>query len=199
MEKKKKILIIALVVCLVLAAGSITAALLMKNRSKQATTSTASSANASQADKDTNASSTTVSQEDAKGIEYVKDAYKEEYQSIASSGIKGEPDSKVKACFFNKAKEASPELKMKNFDLLKVYEGFRIYDTTGTTNAEGTQHFLLLVYCESGKAVIVHYEEYAETEERAKLLTDYIQEFDKDYERYAKQAKSLDGEYILYE
>lgn len=190
MEKKKKILIIILIVCLVLAAGGITTAVLLRKKSADnGTTAAAQSTTAATAQK----SGMSI------GEEYVKEEYKEDYKNISSSGIKGDPDGKVKAYFYNKVKAATPEIKMKNFDLLKVYEGFRFYDTTGTTNADGTKSYLIAVYAENGKAVIVSYEDYTTKEERADLLTGYIKELDSDYERFAKSAKALKGEQILYE
>ncbi|MBE6818783.1 MAG: hypothetical protein E7517_06480, partial [Ruminococcaceae bacterium] len=129
-KKKQKILIVALIIAIILAIGCLVTALVLKHHNAGATT-TAASVTAQ------NGESTTVSEEDAAGIEYVKEPYKPAYKKIASTGIKGDPDAKIKAYFFNTAKAASPELEMKNFDLLKVYEGFRIYDTTGTTDAAG--------------------------------------------------------------
>ena len=130
MEKKKKILIIILIACLVLAAGGITTAVLLHKKSAGTDTATAA------------AQSTTASAQkkadEVPGEEYVKEKNKEDYEKISSAGIKGDPDDRVKAYFYNKVKEASPEIQMQNFDLLKVYEGFRFYDTTGTTNADGT-------------------------------------------------------------
>lgn len=191
MEKKKKILIIILIACLVLAAGGITTAVLLHKKSAVSDTATAA------------AQSTTASAQkkagEVPGEEYVKEENKEDYEKISSAGIKGDPDDRVKAYFYNKVKEASPEIQMQNFDLLKVYEGFRFYDTTGTTNADGTKNYLLAVYAENGKAVIVSYEDYDTKEERADLLTGYIKELDHDYERFAKSAKALKGEAILYE
>ncbi|MBR0413851.1 MAG: hypothetical protein IJI67_02120 [Clostridia bacterium] len=192
-QKKQKILIIVLIVAIVLAIGCLVTALVLKRHNAGAATTTGASVTAESGE------ATTVADEDAAGIEYVKEPYKSDYRKIASTGIKGEPDAKIKANFYNKTRDASPELQLKNFDLLKVYEGFRIYDTTGTTDAAGTKSYLLIVYAESGKAIMVNYEEYNSTDERAKLLTEYIEELDKNYERHAKYAKSLEGEHILYE
>ena len=190
MQKKQKILIIVLIACVVLAAGGITAAVLLHKKSAAPTTAAQNASSSVQ--------STTQSGM-VPGEQYVKKEYRKEYRTVSSADIKNEPDAKIKAYFYNVTKDASPELVLKNFDLLKVYEGFRFYDTAGTTDKEGTQHFLLLVYVENGKAVIAHYEEYQDSSERADLLTEYIKELDKDYERYAKYAKSLDGEAVLYE
>ena len=191
MEKKKKILITVLILCLVLAAAGITTAVLLHKKSTDSGTTAAPAQSTTAAAKKTSGSSA--------GEEYVKEENREEYEKISSAGIKGDPDGKVKAYFYNKVKAATPEIKMKNFDLLKVYEGFRFYDTTGTTNADGTKSYLIAVYAENGKAVIVSYENYTTKEERADLLTGYIKELDSDYERFAKSAKALKGEAILYE
>ena len=190
MEKKKKILIIILIACLVLAAGGITTAVLLHKKSADNGTTAAAQSTTASAQKKAG---------EVPGEEYVKEENKEDYEKISSAGIKGDPDDRVKAYFYNKVKEASPEIQMQNFDLLKVYEGFRFYDTTGTTNADGTKNYLLAVYAENGKAVIVSYEDYDTKEERADLLTGYIKELDHDYERFAKSAKTIDGEAILYE
>ena len=191
-KKKQKVLLIALIVAIVLAVACVVTAIVLKHHNPGGNTTTASVT-------EENGEPTTVSDEEAAGIEYVKEPYKPDYKKIASTGIKGDPDAKIKAYFFNMAKEASPELQMKNFDLLKVYEGFRIYDTTGTTDADGTKSYLLLVYAKSGETIIVNYEAYNGSDERAELLTEYIEEFDKNYERHAKYAKSLEGDHILYE
>lgn len=188
-KKKKKILIIVLSLCLALAAACVIVAVLLHQKSAPPSDAQETAATTAAA---------TVSGE-APGEQYVKEENKKDYEAISSHGIKGDPDDKVKAYFYNMVKAASPEIAMKNFDLLKVYEGFRFYDTTGTTKAEGTQNFLLVVYAENGKAVLTHYEEYKDAQERADLLTEYIRDLDKNYERYAKYAKSLDGERILYE
>lgn len=196
MDKKKKILIGVLIACVVIAAGCIIAAIVIKSGHNNTPSATTGASTAAQAGETTAKQAATG---DAKGIEYVKDAYKEDYKTVSSSGIKGEPDAKIKATFYNLAKDASPELVMENFDLIKVYEGFRIYDTTGTTDAQGKQSALLLIYAESGKATMVNCEEYKTTQERADRLTEYIEEFDKNYERHAAYAKSLEGERVLYE
>ncbi|MBQ3432038.1 MAG: hypothetical protein IJG23_04555 [Clostridia bacterium] len=190
MEKKKKILIIILIVCLVLAAGGITTAVLLRKKSADnGTTAAVQSTTAATAQK----SGKSI------GEEYVKEEYKEDYKNISSSGIKGDPDGKVKANFYNLAKAASPELQMKNFDLLKVYEGFRFYDTTGTTDADGTKSYIVVVYVENGKAVIVEYNTYENTDERANLLTSYIQQMDKEYEQIAARVKAKEDAIVLYE
>ena len=194
--KKKKLLIILLICCLVLAAGGITTAVLLHKKSASSASDNNVSAQVS-ADGDDAGDSDEA--EEVPGEKYVKEEWRGEYRTVSSTGIKNDPDAKIKAYFYNSAKAASPELQLKNFDLLKTYEGFRFYDTTGTTDAAGTQNFLLVVYVENGKAVIAHYEEYKDNAQRADLLTEYIKELDNDYERFAKHAKSIEGDHILYE
>ncbi|MBR2590839.1 MAG: hypothetical protein IKE65_07940 [Clostridia bacterium] len=193
--KKKKLLIIILIVCLVLAAAGITTAVLLHKKSA----STAEDKIPASVSADAGTEDAQSAAEEVPGEKYVKKELRKEYRTVNSSGIKGEPDAKIKAYFYNLTKAASPDLQLANFDLLKTYEGFRFYDTTGTTEADGTKSFLLVVYVENGKAVIAHYEEYANTDERADILTEYIKQLDSDYERYAKFAKSIEGDHVLYE
>ena len=188
--KKKKTLIIVLVVCFAVAAGALTGALLLKRSapaadSKPANQSTAASSGGAQTS--------------AAGEEYVDDAHKEEYEKISSTNIKGEPDTKIKATFFEKVKKATPDAEVESFDLLKTYDAFRIYDTVGTTKENGKENFVLLVYTEKDSAKMVWYEVYKTAEERAEILTNAIKELDADYERLVVECKKLDNEYILYE
>ena len=184
--KKKKTLIACLIVCCVIAIGALSAAIILKH----------SSASPAHTTVQTDIATT---KGNVAGEEYVKDENRKEYEAVSSSNIKGDPDAKIKAVFYNKVKEASPDLVLESFDLIKTYDAFRFYDTTGTTKAEGKQNYLLVIYAENGIAKIAYYETYDTTEQRADLLTGYIKELDSDYERFALEAKKLDGEYVLYE
>lgn len=178
--KNKKILIVIAIVCLALALGALSAALIIKKNTVSGQ------------------KTTTVSVSSATGEEYVAKENREDYKKISSYGIKGEPDSKVKAYFYNKAKSEFDSFTLYNFDLIKTYDSFRIYDLSTDASGYGKQNHLFAVYINGESAVIMYFDEYDSSEERADMLTDIIKKLDSDYEKLAAEAKAMPDENKLY-
>ena len=185
MNKKKKKLIIALVICLIAAIASLSAVLVLKNR-----TSSTGSIFSIFSKTDT----APANSEEA----LVPRKYKKQYEKITSHGIEANPDLQVRAAVFAYMKEHDRSLKMIEFNLLKTYDAFRIYDMSYySKNYNGDQmaHVLLPVYMEGDSALALKAQFYSTADERADTLTAFIQQLDSDYEKTVSDLKTS-GEYL---
>lgn len=115
----------------------------------------------------------------------------------ASSNFKGAPDTTVKAAFIRKLKKESPKTVLTEFDILKVYSDFRIYDVQVKESGK-VQKYIMVLYIKDSKATAFFVEEYSDSAERADKLTSYIKGLDKDYEKYAKQAQAITDESSIF-
>ena len=190
MDKKKKVLIIALIICLIAAVASLSTVLILKNKTASSGGKTTLSADAGSTDESQGA----VKSE----AELVPEEYKKEYEDITSYGIKANPDLQVRAALFAYAKEIDGSVKFIEFDLLKTYDAFRIYDITyysDNVEGDGKASAILPVYMDGGSALALEGKYYSTAEEKADYLTAYIQKLDSDYEKIVSEFKKS-GEYL---
>ena len=159
MKDKKKTIIIALAAfCLVAAIACAVGAAVVKKASGG-----------------TDATSLTFSTlPDGTKISEIKD----DYAKVKSASVKGAPDTFVKAAYIKKV-----DSNIKQFNLIKTYDAFRIYDAV---SADGGK--IITVCANSDKAVIAFSGTYKTNAERANYITRAIEKLDKNYELLLKQA-----------
>ena len=112
------------------------------------------------------------------------------YISVKSASIKGTPDTFIKAAYIKKV-----DRNIKQFNLIKTYDAFRIYDVVSTDGGK-----ILTVCADSDRAIIASSLAYKTSAERASLISSAIEKLDKNYELLLKQAKmdNVKKEDILY-
>lgn len=118
-----------------------------------------------------------------------------EWKKVESANITSAPDTTIKADLLRQFKESDTKAEVLKFNRLKVYSDFRIYDLKIDTGKE--ENYLLVCYINGKKAIIFFNEQYDTSSDRAKLLSGYIEEFDKSYEKYAKQAQAITDESLI--